>query len=371
MINLFQPSLGDAEVEAIREVFMSNWLGPGTRVQNFERVFGEYIDCPAAELVAVTSCTEALFQAITALDIGPGNEVILPSVSFIGAAHAVRSSGAKVVLCDVDSATLNPNIEHFERAITPNTKAAIVLHYGGYPGAVAEIAAAADARSIFLIEDAAIALGSFTRGKACGTLGEVGCWSFDSMKTLVTGDGGMVWAKRASIADRIRNGVRLGVNLSGFNRRTHSDQWWEVDPVLVGRWAPMNDLAAALGLVQLERLPGFLNRRAEVAARYDAELSDLTWLRLPPAATGRTARTFYWIQTAPKIRDRLAHYLLKKDIYTSFRYWPLHRTRMYRSPRSFPGADLAADSTLLLPLHQGLSGSNVRRVIEAVRGFSP
>jgi len=371
MINLFQPSLGNAEVEAIREVFMSNWLGPGTRVQTFERMFGEYIGCPATELVAVTSCTEALFQAITALDIGPGDDVILPSVSFIGAAHAVHSSGAKVVLCDVDSVTLNPSIEHFEYAITPNTKAAIVLHYGGYPGAVAEIAAFANARSIFLIEDAAIALGSFTKDKACGTLGEVGCWSFDSMKTLVTGDGGMVWAKRASIADRIRNGVKLGVNLSGFHRRTHSDQWWEVDPVLVGRWAPMNDMAAAVGLVQLERLPGFLNQRAEVSARYDAELSDLTWLRLPPAATGRTARTFYWIQTAPKIRDRLAHYLLKKNIYTSFRYWPLHRTRMYRSPRSFPGADLAAESTLLLPLHQGLSALDVSRVIEAVRGFSP
>jgi aminotransferase len=371
MINLFQPSLGDAEVEAIREVFLSNWLGPGTRVQTFERMFGEYIGRPAAELVAVTSCTEALFQAITALDIGPRDDVILPSVSFIGAAHAVHSSGANVVLCDVDSATLNPGVEHFERAITPNTKAAIVLHYGGSPGAVTEIAASAHARSIFLIEDAAIGLGSLTNSKACGTLGEVGCWSFDSMKTLVTGDGGMVWAKRASIVDRIRNGVKLGVNLSGFHRRAHSDQWWEVDPVLVGRWAPMNDLVAAVGLVQLERLPDFLDRRAEIAARYDAELADLTWLRLPPATAGRTARTFYWIQTAHEIRDRLAHYLLKKDIYTSFRYWPLHRTRMYRSPRPFPGADVAADSTLLLPLHQGLSESDVGRVVEAVRGFSP
>lgn len=371
MINLFQPSLGDAEVKAVHEVFTSNWIGPGTRVQTFERLFGEYIGRPATELVAVTSCTEALFQAITALDVGLGDDVILPSVSFIGAAHAVRSSGAQVVLCDVGPATLNPSIEHFERAITPNTKAAIVLHYGGHPGAVAEIAASAAARSIFLIEDAAIGLGSFTQGKACGTLGEVGCWSFDSMKTLVTGDGGMVWAKRASVAERVRNGVKLGVNLSGFHQRTQSDQWWKVDPVLVGRWAPMNDLAAAVGLVQLERLPGFLSRRAEAAAQYDAGLSDLTWLRLPPAATGRTARTFYWIQTAPKVRDRLAHHLLKKDIYTSFRYWPLHRTRMYRSRGSFPGADLAAETTLLLPLHQGLSAADVGRVIEAVRGFSP
>lgn len=371
MINLFQPNLGDAEVEAVREVFKSNWLGAGTRVQAFERMFGEYIGCPAGEIAAVTSCTEGLFQAIAALDIGPGDDVILPSVSFIGAAHAVRSSGAEVVLCDVDSATLNPRVEHFKHAVTPNTRAAIILHYGGYPGDVAEIAAYANTHSISLIEDAAIGLGSFIEGKACGTLGEVGCWSFDSMKTLVTGDGGMVWAKRASIAERIRDGVRLGVKLSGFRQRSHSDQWWEINPVLVGRWATMNDVTAAIGLVQLGRLPDFLSRRAEVAARYDAELSDLTWLRLPPTASGRTARTFYWIQTDPKVRDRLAHYLLKMDIYTSFRYWPLHRTSMYRSPRSFPGADLAAESTLLLPLHQGLSPRDVDRVIEAVRGFSP
>ncbi|HJX84602.1 MAG TPA: aminotransferase class I/II-fold pyridoxal phosphate-dependent enzyme, partial [Candidatus Angelobacter sp.] len=323
------------------------------------------------EFVPVTSCTEALFQVVIALGIGPGDEVILPSVSFVGAAHAVRSSGARVALCDVDSATLNPHIEHFEDVITEKTKAAIILHYGGYAGAVTEIADLAESRSISLIEDAAIALGSFTKGRACGTFGEVGCWSFDSMKTLSTGDGGMVWAKSPLIADRIRNGVRLGVEAPGFHRRTHSRQWWEVHPAAVGRWAAMNDVIAAVGLVQLERLPGFLCRREEVVARYDTELSDLTWLRLPPPAPSRTARTFYWIQTAPEIRDRLAQYLLQHEIYTSFRYWPLHRTRMYSSTDAFPGADMAAASTLLLPLHQGLSASDVSQVIAAVRAFSP
>jgi dTDP-4-amino-4,6-dideoxygalactose transaminase len=255
--------------------------------------------------------------------------------------------------------------------MTEKTKAAIVLHYGGYPGAVAAISEFAAARSIWLIEDAAIALGSFTLDKACGTLGEVGCWSFDSMKTLATGDGGMVWARRPLILDKIRKGVRLGVDASGFHRRSRSDQWWEVDPAMVGRWAPMNDLTAAVGLVQLERLPGFLSRRVEIAARYDAEFPDLTWLRRPPPAPDRAARTFYWVQTAPTIRDRLAQHLLQHEIYTSFRYWPLHKTQLYQSPGLFPGADLASDTTLLLPLHQGLSASDVDRVVDAVRDFRP
>jgi dTDP-4-amino-4,6-dideoxygalactose transaminase len=371
MINVFQPSLGEAEVEAIREVFTSNWVGPGTRVRAFESMFAKYIGRPAHEFVPVTSCTEALFQAVMALGIGPGDEVVLPSVSFVGAAHAVSSSGARVVLCDVDSTTLNPLVGHFDRAVTAKTKAAIILHYGGYAGAVAEIARLADSRSISLIEDAAISLGSFTAGKACGTLGEVGCWSFDSMKTLSTGDGGMLWLKSPAVAERVSNGVRLGVEASGFQRRTRSRQWWEVDPNAVGRWATMNDMTAAVALVQLERLPGFLCRREEIAARYDAELSDLAWLRLPPAAPGRTARSFYWIQTDPELRDRLAYDLLEREIYTSFRYWPLHRTRMYSSTDPFPGADLAAASTLLLPLHQGLSESDVTQIIAAVRTFSP
>jgi aminotransferase len=371
MINLFQPSLGDAEIDAIRQVFASNWLGVGSRALAFERSFASYIGRPESEVVSVSSCTEALFQAVTAVGIGPGDDVILPSVSFIGAAHAVRSSGARVVLCDVDSVTLNPRVGDFELAMTKNTKAAIVLHYGGYPGAVAEISEFAAMRSIWLIEDAAIALGSFAMNKACGTLGEVGCWSFDSMKTLATGDGGMVWAKRPLIVDKVRHGVRLGIDASGFHRRTRSDQWWEVDPAMLGRWAPMNDLTAAVGLVQLERLPGFLSRRAEIAATYDAEFAELAWLRLPPSPPARTARTFYWIQTASAIRDRLAQYLLHHKIYTSFRYWPLHRTQMYGSTNSFPGADVASATTLLVPLHQGLSASDVDHVVNTIRRFRP
>lgn len=370
MISLFQPNLGEAEVKAIREVLASNWLGPGAQVKAFEEKFAKYVGRAANEFIAVTSCTEALFQAVLGLGIGPGHEVILPAVSFIGAAHAVRSSGAQVVLCDVDPVTLNPKVEHFERAITARTKAIIILHYGGYAGAVAEIAQLAESRSIWLIEDAAIALGSFTNGKACGTCGDVGCWSFDSMKTLSTGDGGMMWSKTPEVLERIRNGVRLGLNASGFSQRTSSRQWWEVEPAALGRWATMNDLTAAMGLVQLERLPSFLSRREEVTFRYDAELSELVRLRLPPPAPNQTARTFYWIQTTPGTRDELAQYLLQRGVYTSFRYWPLHRTRMYFSTESFPGADLAAASTLLLPLHQALSDSDVDQVIAAIRAFS-
>lgn len=370
MINLFQPSVGHEETAAVESVFSTHWLGVGERVAQFEQAFSQYIGCDASEVQAISSCTEGLFQAVAALAIGPGDDVIIPSVSFVGAAHAVRSSGARVVLCDVDPSTLNPTVEHIKRAVTPATKAAIIIHYGGAPGVVAEIAAFARSCSFLLIEDAACSLGTFTGGQACGTFGDVGVWSFDAMKVLTTADGGMVWCRDPVTAARIHAGVRLGVTSSGFARRTNSSRWWEIDPPTIGRRATMNDVAAAIGLVQLERLAGFLRRRSEIAAAYDSALAHLPWLTLPRQHAPTAAQTFYWIQTSPERRDRLAAYLLERQIYTNFRYWPLHKIDMYRTSDALPGADRAAESTLLLPLHQSLSDSDVARVADAINEFA-
>lgn len=371
MINLFQPSAGDAELAAIGETFASNWLGTGPRVRDFEHAFGDYIRRPASEVIAVSSCTEGLFHAVAAIGLGPRDEVILPTVSFIGAAHAVRSTGAAVVLCDVEPGTLNPTAEHVERARTSYTRAVLILHFGGLPGAVAEIADLAERRSLVLVEDAAVGLGSFVGARACGTFGDVGIWSFDSMKVLTTGDGGMVWCRSERIAERIRRSTRLGGESSGFERSAGSSRWWEVDPPDIGRRGTMNDIAAAMGLAQLERLPDFLHRRRQIAAAYNDGLRDIPWLDVPEPQGEETARIFYWVQTAAGIRDALAAHLLSRDIYTTFRYWPLHRTRLYRSTDPFPGADSAAASTLLLPCHQGLSDADVEQVIATIRAFEP
>lgn len=368
MINLFQPTAGDAELAAIKTVFATNWLGAGPRVEEFERTFGAYLGRQQDDLLAVTSCTEGLFQAISALGVGPGDDVVLPTISFVGAAHAVRSAGGRVVLCDVDPATLNPSVDHVLEALTPRTRGLLILHYGGAPGSVADIANLTKRQSLWLVEDAACGLGAFAAGKPCGTLGDIGVWSFDSMKVVTTGDGGMIWCRDRKLAGRIRSSISLGGASSGFARRAHSPHWWEVEPENVGRRAAMNDVAAAVGLTQLERLPRFLSRRFEIAAVYDASLGDLPWLTLPERGD-EAAPVFYWIQTAPEIRDRLAIHMRDREVYTSFRYWPLHKTRMYGSAAAFPGAEQAAATTLMLPLHQGLSDSDVEHVVAGVRSF--
>jgi aminotransferase len=369
MINLFEPHVGYEELAAIEEVFASRWLGMGDRVGEFETAFAEYVGCPPNQLLAVTSCTEGLFHAIDSLDLGPGDEVILPTVSFIGAAHAVRNTGATVVLCDVDPQTLNPTPEHVERAIGQATRAVLILHYGGAPGAAGEISDLARERSLMLIEDAAVGLGSKAGGRACGLLGEIGVWSFDAMKVLTTGDGGMVWCRDAECAARIRRSVKLGLGVTGFQQRGNSRHWWQIDPHSCGRRGAMNSVSAAMGIVQLGKLDRFLRRRDEIALNYDLALRRIPWLEIPAWPSADAARAFYWIQTQPETRDRLAAHLLSRDVYTTYKYWPLHRTHMYASDHQFPGADQAAASTLLLPLHQGLTDADVGRVIQAVREF--
>jgi dTDP-4-amino-4,6-dideoxygalactose transaminase len=372
VIQVFQPDVGDAELAAVERVFRSNWLGTGPMVEEFERAFGTLIGRAASELRAVSSGTEGLFHLMAALGLGPGDDVVLPTISFIGAAHAVRHTGARVVLCDVDPCTFNPTVEVVEQALTPATKAIVILHFGGDPGDVVRIAALARERRILLVEDAAVGLGSSADGSACGTLGDAGLWSFDAMKVLTTGDGGMVWCRDSGAMERLCRSTRLGLGPTGFVSRTASSRWWEVDPSAVGRRGTMNDVCASIGLVQLSRLSSSLRRRAEIALAYDKNLRDVPWLEIHRPETDNAARTFYWLRTAPGVRDCLAAHLLEQDVYTTFKYWPLHRTSMYGSDgQAFAGADRAAASTLLLPLHQGLSNTDVDRVLDAVRTFRP
>jgi aminotransferase len=372
MINVFQPMLGELELKAIRKVVNSNWLGPGPKVEAFKSRFAEYINALPSELVPLTSCTEGLFQSLAVLNLNSNDEVILPTISFVGAAHAVRYSGARIVFCDVDAHTLNAREEHVLASLSSRTKAILLLHYGGHPGSIRETSKMAQERGIILIEDAACAIGSSVDNCMAGTFGDLGLWSFDPMKILVTGDGGMVRCRLAKIVERIQLNSFLGLKSTGIERSRENVPWWEIEPEWPGRRARMNDLTAAIGLIQLRRLPQFLKRREQIAIHYNAGLRGIRWLRRPPfpGKGEKSSWYFYWIQVSPAVRDKLAQHLLTKGVYTTFRYWPLHKTRMYARPAaSFPGAEYASASTLLLPLHQSLSDNDVDQVIDAVKQF--
>ncbi|MGP3949266.1 DegT/DnrJ/EryC1/StrS family aminotransferase [Streptomyces sp. 7N604] len=371
MINVFQPSLGDEELQAVAEVFAGNWLGHGPRTKAFEAEFAEHIGVEPEQVLFINSCTAGLFLATELLELGPGDDVVLPSVSFVAAANAVAATGARPVFCDVDPRTLNPTADHIDRALTPRTKAVLVLHYGGYPGDIAAIARLCRARGVTLIEDAACAVASSADGTACGTFGDLAVWSFDSMKVLVTGDGGALYVRDPELACRARQLAYHGLEQSsGFAAAKVSHRWWELNVRHFGRRIIGNDVTAAIGSVQLRRLPESVARRRAVAESYDRLLAGAEGVTLPaPLPPGHTAsHYFYWIQLDPAIRDQVAADLLDRGIYTTFRYPPLHKVPVYRADGGeLPGTDEASDSTLLLPLHQGLDDADVRTVVDELR----
>jgi len=373
MINVFQPALGTEELEAVRKVFESNWVGKGRLTDRFEAEFASYLGVDRALIRSLTCCTEGLFLSMALLEIGPGDEVILPSISFVGAGNAVAASGARPVFCDVDPRTLNTTAEHIAPKITPKTRAVMILHYGGLPCQMDEICALVEGRRLALIEDSACSVASRYHGRACGTFGDVGAWSFDAMKILVTGDGSMLYAREPEMAERAEQLLYLGlVSKSGLARAQSVDsRWWEFEISCFGRRVIMNDIASAIGLEQLKKLPGFIRRRREVHERYTDALSDLDWLRVPSKLPKgvESSYYFYWVQVEPGVRDKLAWYLREQGVYTTFRYYPLHWVGLYNAGGSLPNAELAAQTTLCIPMHHSLSDSDVHKVIDCIRLF--
>lgn len=371
LINVMQPTLGDAELAAVRKVFESNWIGRGEQTAQFEASFAEHIGVGREHVTSVNSCTEATFLAMELLDIGPGDEVVLPTVSFVGVANAIASRGARPVFCDVDPVTVNPGVEDVEAVLTARTKAVVVLHYGGYPGDIVAIAALCRDRGIKLIEDAAIAIDSRVDGQACGTFGDIGVWSFDHGKIVVTVDGGMLYVRDRELAARAPKLAYLGMGQrSGYDQAMRAQtRWWDFDVTSFSRRSTTNDVLTAIGNVQLGRLPEFIARRREIAARYDAGFAGLAGMGCPPPlpAGHETSYYMYWVRFDAEIRDDVARDVYARGVYTTFRYPLLHRIPAYGSAAVLPGAEAVADSTLLLPMHQGLSDGDVRRVIDAVR----
>ncbi|MFF5860142.1 DegT/DnrJ/EryC1/StrS family aminotransferase [Streptomyces sp. NPDC012751] len=372
MIHLFQPQTGELELAAVAEVFADQWLGHGPRTKAFETEFATHLGVDPAHTIFLNSGTAGLFLALECLDLAEGDEVVLPSLSFLAAANAVVAAGARPVFCDVDPRTLNPTARHIEAALTARTKAVIVLHYGGYPGDIEAIAALCRDRGVPLVEDAACSVDSRVDGRAVGTFGDLAMWSFDAMKVLVTGDGGMLWVRDPERAARARRLAYHGLaQSSGFGHARVSHRWWELEVPEVGRRVIGNDLTAAIGRVQLGRLPGFTARRRAIVELYDRELAGAEGMLTPPPppAGHESTHYFYWVQFADGIRDDIASELLAADIYTTFRYAPLHKVPAYRSADQapLPASDHAAARTLCLPLHPGLTDDDVRTVAATLR----
>jgi len=373
MINIFEPTLGKSELAVVEAVFNSKWIGKGKYVKDFEREFALNLNSDPEHFVSTNSCTEAIFQSAELFNFNRDDEVLVPSINFIAIGNAIVARNAKLRFCDVDLHSLNVTAELIEKHITRQTKAIYLNHYGGVSCDMDPIIELCRKSNIIIIEDAACAPYSFYKGRACGTMGDMGMWSFDAMKILSTMDGGMIYLQSDTNVDIVEESLYFGLSRkqkSGIDSAVSGiANWWEIQINRPGRRSIMNNVSAAIGLSQLKKLRGFIQRRKEIYDYYKEELSKLDWITTPPVIPNdyKSSYYFFWIQLQQ--RDKLALFLKENDVYTTFRYWPLHMVKYFNSKQRLFNAERIAETTLNLPLHQNLTDKDVNKVVDLIKTF--
>jgi dTDP-4-amino-4,6-dideoxygalactose transaminase len=356
----------DDLLEAARETLGSGWWSMGPRVAAFEEEFAALSDSEHA--LAVANGTAALHIALLAVGCGPGDEVVLPSLNFVAAANTVVHTGATPVFCDVrGERDLNLDAADLESALTERTRAVIVLHYGGYPCEIEPVLEACRSRGIAIVEDAAHAVGATRGGRACGSFGDVGCFSFFSNKNLPVGEGGMLVTSDDAVAERMRLLRSHGMTTLTWDRhRGHAAGYDVLQPGFNYR---LDELRAALGSVQLRHLLERNAARGEHARRYREALDGREGVVVPFADDDAAAHHLA-VAVLPEgaSRDRVRARLAAARIQTSVHYPPIHRFSAFAANRSrpLPRTDALGERILTLPLYAHMEPEQVDTVADAL-----
>lgn len=367
------PSIGDLERAEVMDTLHSDWITTGPKTKAFEVKLKDYMNSPS--VVALNSCTAGLHVGLVALGVGPGDEVIVPTMTFCATANVVEHVGARPVLVDVCPDTLNLDPEAVAKAITPRTKAIIPVHYAGHPVDLDPIFALARTHGLVVMEDAAHAISAKYKGVMVGSRGNLAAFSFYATKNLTTIEGGCLTGD-PELVDKARIIGHHGMNRDAWKRFDKSGSWY-YEVVLPGFKYNMTDVQASIGLHQLDRLEGFQRRRREVVAAYGAGLGDLAAIQLPVERPEvESSWHLYVIRLNLALltidRNTFIKELKARNIGTSVHYLPVHMHPFYRDkygykPEDCPVAADAFSRMLTLPLHPGLSGQDVQDVVEAVQ----
>jgi perosamine synthetase len=385
MIPIAKPYFGDEERLAVQRPLETGWVVQGPHVERFERLFAEFSGAPHA--VATSSCTTALHVAVTALGIEPGDEVVVPAFTWVSTANVVELSGGRPVFCDVDLETFNASPAAIGGAVTERTVGMIPVHLFGLCAELGPMVELARTRGLWVVEDAACALGSYYDGTHAGTLGDAGCFSFHARKLITTGEGGMITTGRDDVARLSRSLRDHGAARSDYQRHSDGSLLLSEHDV-VGFNVRLTDIQGALGCAQMERLDWILERRRALAARYDEALAGVEWLRTPTVPDGYVhAYQAYVCLFAPeepsltnvgelhRMRNRLMDTLHECGISTRQGTHAAVLQNVYARkyglrPEQFPNAYVADRLTLALPLYPQLTEAEQDTVIEAlVRGW--
>jgi dTDP-4-amino-4,6-dideoxygalactose transaminase len=368
-----RPVIGEAEIAEVVDSLRSGWIGTGPKVQRFERMLEEYVGVPQVRCVG--SCTAALVLGMRVLGIGPGDEVIAPSMTFVASVNAIEHTGAKPVLVDSDPETGLIDLDAAEAAITSNTKAIMPVHFAGRPVDMDRINGLRDRHGLRVIEDAAHAIGTEWHGRRIGTHGNLAAYSFYVTKNITTSEGGALATDDVEVAAEVERLALHGLSLGAWQRFSDAGfKHYEVERP--GFKFNMTDLQAAIGLHQLPRLDEWIDRRAELWETYDDLLAELpVTTPAPPAPGTRHARHLYQILVDPEAgvdRDSVLEFLTSRKIGTGVHYRAVHLHPYYRdryglAPESLPVATDVSNRTLSLPLAPDLTVDDQLDVVSALR----
>jgi dTDP-4-amino-4,6-dideoxygalactose transaminase len=369
-----QPLIQEAEIDEVVKSMRAAWLGTGPKVAQFEKLIADYKQSPHA--VAVGSCTAGLHLACLAIGLGPGDEVIVPAMTFCATVNTIIHAGATPVLVDVERDTFNIDPDHIRRAINPRTKGIMPVHFAGRACKMDEIGAIAEQHGLKVIEDCAHAVETEYRGRKAGTLGECGVLSFYSTKNVVTGEGGMVLTADAEIAARIRILALHGLSLDAW-KRFSSGGYNHYQVVDIGFKYNMMDLQAAIGMHQIQRVDANWRKRLAIWDRYNRGFAGLP-LGLPAEFEPNTRHGLhlYTILVDERkvglTRDEFLIALHNRNIGSGVHYLSIPHHQIYQqrygwNPQDYPVADEIGRQTLSLPLSAKLDDQDVDDVIAAVR----
>jgi dTDP-4-amino-4,6-dideoxygalactose transaminase len=366
-LRLSRSIVGSEELAAVGRVLLEDgYLGMGAEVARFEAEIGAFLGVDAAAVSCVNSGTAAVHLAVAAV-LDPGDEVLVQSLSFVATFQAISAAGCVPVFCEIDPATFAIDLEDAARRITPRTKAIMPVYYASYPARYHEVFAFARRHGLRVIEDAAHAFGCQVDGRPVGQRTDLCCFSFDGIKNITTGEGGAVVTADPAAGARVRDARLLGVEKDS-EKRYSGERSWEFDVRRQGYRYHMSNLFAAIGRVQLRRLPAeFAPARRRLAARYRERLARVPGVRLLETDLATVIPHLQPILVPGGRRDAVRDALEKDGIQTGIHYKPGHLLTFYGGGRvKLPVTEAAYEQMLSLPLHPGLSDDDVDRVVDRV-----